>query len=137
MQGVLLTLTRELEQQSVLWFQPRRTPTVLLVDDQERTYKRAFAATLIGKRVGHGSQKTVGQAAGTSEATYRRWEDPEQPHFPDAWQLMQLAALFECDPIDLLVPEELTPREWALTRRAAKAAARGATRAQRDDPKLS
>jgi hypothetical protein len=129
-----LTLAYAPVQQSVLWFPPRRTPTVLSVTDEQHEYKRAFAATLIGKRVGHGSQKTVGTAAGTSEATYRRWEDPNQPHLPDAWQIKKLAELFGCEPIDLLMPEELNPREWALTRRAAKAAARGATRAQLDEP---
>jgi hypothetical protein len=107
------------------------------VTDDQQTYKRAFAATLIGKRIGHGSQKSVGIAAGTSEATYRRWEDPDEPHLPDAWQLRKLAELFECEPIELLEPEELNAREWALTKRAAKAAARGAARAERDAPEPS
>lgn len=107
------------------------------MDDKQHEYKRALAATLVGKRVGHGSQKSAGQYAGTSEATYRRWEDPDQPHMPDAWQIMKLAELFECEPNEILEPEALNPREWPLTRRAAKAAARGATRAQRDEPEPS
>lgn len=100
--------------------------------DDQNAYKRAFAATLIGKRIGHGSQKAAGTFAGTSEATYRRWEDPNQAHLPDAWQIIKLAELFECEPGDLLEPEELNAREWALTKRAAKASARGAAKAQRD-----
>lgn len=132
-----MTLAYAPDPQSVLWYQPRRTPTVLSVDDQQHEYKRALAATLVGKRIGHGSQRTVATVAGTSEATYRRWEDPDEPHMPDAWQLVKLADLFGCDPVELLVPEELSPREWALTRRAAKAAARGAARAQRDEPEPS
>jgi hypothetical protein len=109
----------------------------LSVDEQQHAYKRAFAATLVGKRIGHGSQKTVGTAAGTSEATYRRWEDPDEPHLPDAWQLTKLAELFGCEPIELLEPETLNAREWALTKRAAKAAARGAARAEKDGPEPS
>jgi len=102
------------------------------VTDERQTYKRALAATLVGKRVGHGSQKTAAVAAVTSEATYRRWEDPDEPHMPDAWQILRLAGRFGCEPSELLEPEELNPREWALTKRAAKAAARGAARAEKD-----
>jgi len=107
------------------------------VTDERQTYKRALAATLVGKRVGHGSQKTVAAVAVTSEATYRRWEDPGQPHMPDAWQLLKLAETFGCEPIELLEPEELNAREWALTKRAAKAAARGAAKAEIDAPRPS
>lgn len=116
----------------MLWFQPRRTPTVLLVDSQQSEYKRALAATLLEKRVGHGSQKVAAVFAGTSEATYRRWENPNEPHMPDAWQIIKLAERFECEPIELLLPSGLNPREWALTRRAARAAARGLTKGLRD-----
>lgn len=132
MQGVLLTFASAPDRQSVLWFQPRRPPIVLSVTDAQASYKRAFAATLVGLRVGHGSQKTAGIAASTSEATYRRWENPDEPHLPDAWQILRLAALFGCQPIDILEPQDLTAREWALTRRAAKAAARGAAAAEKD-----
>ena len=129
-----MSLTPGSERQDVLWFTTGRTLTVLSVDEQRREYKRAFASTLLGQRVGHGSQKVAAQAAQTSEATYRRWEDPESSHLPDAFQITLLAELFGCEPADLVTPEELSPREWALTRRAARSAARGARRAQRDEP---
>ncbi len=109
---------------------------LLVEDDQQRAYKRAFAATLVGKRTGLGSQKAMAKIAKTSEATYRRWEDPDENGLPDAYEIALLSEFFACDPNDLVKPEELSPREWALTKRAAKAAARGLAKGLRvgDEP---
>lgn len=132
-----MALADELTSQNVLWFAAARRPTVLPVDDQRREYKRAFASTLLGWRVGHGSQAALAKVAHTSEATYRRWENPDEPHLPDAFELAEIARHVDQDPADLVFPEQLNSREWALTRKAARSAARGATRAQRDADKPS
>lgn len=130
---VNIALASDGEVQNVLWLPGARRPTVWLVDDQRGEFKRAFASTLLGRRVGHGSQKVLAKVAGTSEATYRRWEDPAQPHLPDAWQLKLIAEHLECDAGDLLDPEQLTDRESALARRAARASSRGTRRGLADD----
>lgn len=127
-QGVILALARESMVQKLLWFPANHTSTVLPMDERRPAYKRAFAATLLGARAGHGSQRRLAGVAGTSAATYRRWEDPEHESLPDAFQIALIADHVGCDPGDLVSPKELSPREWELTRRAARSTARSMTR---------
>lgn len=116
----------------LLWSPIEQAHTVLLVDERRGAYKRAFAATLLGARAGHGSQRRLAKLAGTSEATYRRWEDPDAESLPDVFQVTLIAEHVGCDPGDLVSPRELTPREWELTRRSARATARALTQELRD-----
>lgn len=132
MQEGILTLAGEHAVQNLLWSVSRHGGTVLLVDEQRRAYKRAFAATLLGARAGHGSQRTLAKIAETSEATYRRWEDPDHESLPDAWQVALIAKHVGEPPGALICPEELSPREWELTRRSARATARALTQSLRD-----
>lgn len=132
MQEVILALASEQVRQNLLWPLPARGLTVLLMDERRPTYKRAFAATLLGARAGHGSQRRLAEVAGTSEATYRRWEDPDHESLPDAYQVALIAEHVNMDPADLIVPKELSPREWELTRRSARATARALTQELRD-----
>lgn len=121
--------------QNVVWLPPRRMLTVLSVDDQRRTYKRAFAAQLLMLRAESqvGSQADAAKIASTSEATYRRWEDGEKTHLPDAWQITKLCERFGVDLDRLVHPEELNGRETELARKAARAAGRGVHRAAGTD----
>ncbi len=125
-------LARERDIQNQRWSRPGRAHTVLLMDGRRPTYKRAFAATLLGARAGHGSQRRLAKIADTSEATYRRWEDPDSESLPDVFQITLIAEHVACDPADLVTPKELSPREWELTRRSARATARALTQELRD-----
>lgn len=100
----------------------------MVMGDGREAYKRAFAASLLAARTGHGSQRRMAQIAGTSEPTYRRWESPDEPSLPDAWQIAQIVKACGVEPATLVFPEELSVREWELTRRAARATARAMTR---------
>lgn len=128
-----MALASELIVQRLLWSAPALGRTVMLVDEQRRAYKRAFAATLLGARVGFGSQRKLAGIAATSEATYRRWEDPEHDSLPDAWQVALIAKHVGATADTLVFPEELSVREWELTRRSARATARALTRSLTDD----
>lgn len=132
-----MAVAREHIVQSLLWSLPRHGSTVLLMDEQRRAYKRAFSATLLGARAGHGSQRKMAMIAGTSEATYRRWEDPDHDSLPDAWQVASIARRVGVNPSTLIFPEELSPREWELTRRSARATARAMTRSLQGDDGLA
>jgi DNA-binding Xre family transcriptional regulator len=111
---------------NVRWLRPVALPTVLLVDDQESEYKRAFAATVLWLRVkqGIGSQRDLAKAVGVSEATAQRWEDERKAHLPNAWELRRLCEVLACEPHELIYPEPLTDRERMVTRRAARAGRR-------------
>lgn len=74
----------------------------------------------------------MAKLADTSEPTYRRWENPDEPSLPDAWQIAQIARACDVDPAALVFPEELSVREWELTRRAARATARAMTQSLGD-----
>lgn len=132
MQGVTLALAREPIRRMLLWSAPRQQPTVMLMGDGRAAYKRAFAASLLAARHGHGSQRRMAKIAETSEATYRRWENPDEPGLPDAWQLAQIAKACDADPEQLVFPEALSVREWELTKRAARATARALTQSLGD-----
>ena len=121
--------------QTLLWLPPAPVPTVASVDDQERAFKRALAANLLVLRVeaGVGSQKTVAALIPTSEATYRRWENPDDPYLPDAWQVNRLCEVLGCEPVDLIRPEPLSEREVQLARRATRAARAGVHQARGAD----
>jgi hypothetical protein len=108
---------------------------VASVDDQVRAFKRALAANLLVLRVeaGVGSQKAVAALIPTSEATYRRWENPDDPHLPDAWQVNRLCEILSCEPTDLIRPEPLSEREVQLARRATRAARAGVDQARAAD----
>lgn len=120
--------------QTLLWLPAAAMHTVLSVDDQARAFKRAFASALLVLRAesGRGSQKAVAADVPTSEATYRRWENPNDAYLPDVWQVRRLCELFGCEPADLVNPEPLTAREVQLARRAGRAARRGVDRARGD-----
>lgn len=133
MQEGILTLTHERIRQSGLWYAPVPAPSVLSVDEDRRAYKRAFASTLLAMREGHGSQAAFAKIAETSEATYRRWENPEEDYLPDAWEIARICDHVGRDASDLVFPKELSPREWALTKRAARASARGTARGLKGD----
>jgi hypothetical protein len=119
--------------QSVRWIVPTAPSSVTLsVDDQEREFKAAFAGTLLALRVGAGirSQKALALdpdklARGVSEATVRRWEDPELPGLPDAYQVGRLCEILGCEPAELIRPQPLTARERQIARRAGRALGRG------------
>lgn len=106
-----------------LWWQFGGLPTVLHVDDQEGSFKQAFAATLVGLRAEKriGPQAELGRLAGVSEWTVQRWEDPRKPHLPNAWELRRLAEALGVETGELLYPQELSERERQLARRAARA----------------
>lgn len=93
------------------------------MEDQRRTFKRELAGTLawLRYRSQAGSQAEVGKLIGTSEATYRRWEDPERPEVPDLWQSRRLAEVFGATPQELMYPDPLTDREREILRRALRA----------------
>lgn len=92
------------------------------MEDQRSELKRRFAASLLALRLAKGirSQGELGQLVGVSEATVQRWEAPNKPHLPDLWELRELARALEVDLGELADPEELTDRERALLRKAAR-----------------
>jgi hypothetical protein len=106
-----------------LWMRSYPFPTVLPMDDRSADYKRAFAATLVTMRAERavGSQAELGRRLGLSEATVQRWEDPNKPHLPDAWEVRRLAEVLGVEIGELLYPQALTERERQLARRAARA----------------
>lgn len=108
--------------------------TVLLVDEQGSEFKRSLASNLVVLRLAAGySQVSLAKAlsdrgAVVSEATCRRWEDPELDHVPDAWQVNRLCELLDCEADELIHPEPLTDREREIARRSARSARRGMLR---------
>jgi hypothetical protein len=105
-------------------------------DDQRRAFKRAFASTLWALRAqsGIGTQGEAAALAGTSSATYARWEDIDDVRLPDAFQLSRVVARFTPDdPDQLLNPKDLSPREAELARRLSRARKRGVDQAQTDE----
>lgn len=117
--------------QNVRWLRRPPRPTVLLVDDQQREFKRAFASALLQARAHskHGSQKEVAKLVGTSVATYARWEGLDDMNMPDAWEINRLCEHLACEADDLINPLPLNGREQLLAKRAARASARGVRRA--------
>lgn len=115
---------------NVRWIGRRLAPTVLFVDDQRGEFKRKFAATLLGYRAEKGitSQRELGVLVGISEATAQRWEDPDKPHLPDAWEVARLCEVLDREPGDFIRPEDWTPREREMARRAARGARRAIDR---------
>lgn len=108
--------------------------TVLLVDEQGSEFKRSLASNLVVLRLAAGhSQGSLAKAlsdagAVVSEATCRRWEDPDLDHVPDAWQVNRLCELLECEADELIHPTPLTPREREIARRAGRAGRRAILR---------
>lgn len=112
-------------------------PTVLLVEDHLSEYKGRLAPSLAAARAamkeaaldkGEWNQSAVALRIGTSEATYRRWENPKDPHVPDVFQLVLLAEQFEVPVCDLVDPEPLTARELAITKRVLRGRQKGMER---------
>lgn len=119
-----MALAHAPERQDVLWIAALRPASVpMAVEDQQREFKRALASTLAWMRYRSeaGSQGTVAKAVGVSEATYRRWEDPERTERPDVWQVHVLCRLFNAEPQEFVEPEPLSDREREILRRALRA----------------
>jgi DNA-binding XRE family transcriptional regulator len=117
--------------QSVSWIGRRALDNVIVVDDDRRAaFKRAFASTLLGLRADRrvGSQRDFAKVIGTSEATYRRWENMDDPNMPDAWELSRLVAELHVEPDELVNPADLSPREREMARRLARGIRRGRAR---------
>ncbi len=120
--------------QKSLWLQMLPAPTVgAVVESAETTFKRTLGGTILALRVDHaiGSQADLATeltklGAAVSEAKVRRWEAGD--HAPDAWEISRLCALFGVEPSELIHPEELTDRERALYRRAARQVGRSIRR---------
>jgi hypothetical protein len=109
-----------------LWMPIRVLPTVLPMEEARNDYKHAFAATVVSLRAEKqiSSQAALGTLVGVSDATVQRWEDPHQPHLPNAWELRRLAEALGVEAGDLLYPQPFTERERQLARRAARASGR-------------
>ena len=135
---MILTATERLGSHNVVWIAGRPLPTVVGVDDdQRRAFKRAFASTLLALRAesGRGSQAEIAKVAGTSAATYARWESMDDERLPDVFQLRQLVQVLTPDDADqLLNPQELSPREREMARRLARARRRGVDQARSGEP---
>jgi len=134
----MLALNTSGDRQKRLWLPGLALPTVLAVEDSAaKAYKRSFASNLVVMRAnsGLGSQREVAKLVGTSEATYRRWEDVADAAFPDAYEIFQMcsAKIFGCDPAELINPEPLSDREVLLARRLARATRAGQRRGQRGE----
>jgi hypothetical protein len=133
--------TASLHRQNVRWLRLAPRPTVLLVDDQRSEFKRRFAPTLLTLRAGKQAeaagnekhlwtQRGIALRSATSEATYRRWEKPDDDRLPDAYELMLLCAELECDASELVDPQALNPREVALARQVTRGRNRGLAEAR-------
>lgn len=100
------------------------------MDSAEAAFKRTLGATIIELRIAQGytSQAALATAlkdrgVASSESTVRRWEAGGGA--PDAWEIHHLCKLLDCEPSDLIRPDDLTEREIQILRRIRKAARRG------------
>lgn len=137
-----MALAAPIWRQNVRWLSGRPAPTLTLVDDQKAAFKRTFASSLLMMRASvqaaaplkeraKWSQKALAPRVIASEATYRRWENPEDERFPDAYQLNRLCDELGCEPDDLVRPEPLSPREIALARAVTRGRKKGLTQGRR------
>lgn len=119
-----MALRPDLTLHTSLWLTDWSTASVSAgMEDQRRTFKRELAGTLAWMRFRSevGSQGDVAKLVGTSEATYRRWENPERPEVPDVWQTRRLSEVYGATPQELMYPDALTDREREILRRALRA----------------
>jgi hypothetical protein len=129
-----LTLAVAPRRQNRSWLGATPVRTVLLVDEQGSEFKRSLASNLVVLRLGAGhSQGSLAKAlsdagAVVSEATCRRWEDPDLDHVPDAWQVNRLCELLDCEADELIHPKPLTDREREIAKRAGRAGRRATLR---------
>lgn len=120
-EGILASVLAR-QGQTLQWLRVLPSPIVAGVDDQRREFKRTFASALLALRVeaDAGTQASLAPRVATSVATYRRWEDPDWPNLPDAFQLNRLCEILGCEPDELVRPAALTPRERELIRRVGR-----------------
>lgn len=113
--------------QNSLWLvAPARPSLVLAMDDPRAQYASDLADLIIWLRVRQGitSQAELGKRVGVSESTARRWEAPEDPIVPDAWEINRLCEVLGVEAQELIHPRQLPEGERFLLRRASRATRR-------------